>query len=51
MSIALQLLVGGALFLAALWAFGSTGIVVLGAVLVGLELLHDLHRYRRRGHG
>ena len=51
MSIALQLLIGGALFLVAFRLFDTTGVVILGAALFGLELIHDLRLYRsdRRG--
>lgn len=48
MSLALQLLMGGALFGAMLWAAGTTGVIVTASVLLALELWHDLGLYRNR---
>lgn len=48
MSIALQLLLGGVMFGAALWAAGPAGVIATAAVLFALELWHDLRLYRNR---
>ena len=47
MSYALQLLLGGALFLAVLAALGWMGVVSLAIALFALELIHDLRGYRK----
>lgn len=44
---ALQLLMGGALFLAVQTVAGPGALVLLAAVLMALELTHDLRLYRR----
>ena len=51
MSIALQLLIGGALFAAVYANFGWTGVGLTACVLVAAELVYDLRQYRRQRHG
>lgn len=51
MSIALQLLIGGALFAAVYTAFDWTGVGIAACVLVAAELVHDLRLYRRERSG
>lgn len=51
MSIALQLLIGGALFAAVYTAFDWTGVGLAACVLVVAELWHDLRLYRRPRRG
>ena len=51
MSIALQLLVGGAMFMLVNGLFGIEWVVVLAVALFALELLHDLRGYRKPTNG
>ena len=48
MSLALQLLLGGVLFLVVQRLIGDQGVIVLAGVLLALELWHDLRLYRNR---
>lgn len=51
MSVALQLLIGGALFIAADYAWGVDGIIALAVALFLAELIHDLRQHQRPADG
>lgn len=51
MSYALQLLLGGALFMLVNGLFGIEWVVALGLALLVMELIYDLRRHRKPADG
>lgn len=51
MSLSLQLLLGGALFTAVYVTFDWTGVWIAAAILLALDVIHDLRLHRKPTNG